>query len=219
MENNSTAPLEAGAPSAEIAQGTTLLEGQAQQAEQQAPAGDTPAAEQQTQQPEQQQAEGEQEGEGKPEGAPESYDFATPEGVMLDDQVVGAFSDVAKELNLSQESAQKILDKVAPLMAQRQTEAVETARNEWAEASKIDKEFGGDRLNENLAVAKKAMDQFATPELRTLLNESGLGNHPEVIRFFYRAGKAISEDSFVVGGNAQSNEQSVAQRLYPNMNP
>jgi hypothetical protein len=55
-------------------------------------------------------------------------------------------------------------------------------------------------------VAKKALDAFGTTELRSLLNESGLGNHPEVIRFMFRAGKAISEDSMVTGtkGEAKS---------------
>jgi hypothetical protein len=157
--------------------------------------------------------------EGKPEGAPEKYELQTPEGMQFDDQVVGAFSEVAKDLGLSQEAAQKILDKVGPVMAERQAETLTAASKEWAEASKADKEFGGDKLNENLAVAKKAMDQFASPELRTLLNESALGNNPEVIRMFYRVGKAISEDGFVVGGNARNSEQSAAQRMYPNMNP
>jgi hypothetical protein len=52
-------------------------------------------------------------------------------------------------------------------------------------------------LAENLSVAKKALDAFGSPELRVLLEQSGLGNNPEVIRFMFRAGKAISEDSFV----------------------
>jgi hypothetical protein len=61
------------------------------------------------------------------------------------------------------------------------------------------------------------MDAFATPELRTLLNESGLGNHPEIIRAFYRAGKAISEDGFVAGGH-KATDKGDAKRLYPNSN-
>lgn len=192
-----------------------------EQGQQQQPAADqAPAAQPDTQAA---QAEGEQgeakQDEGKPQGAPEKYEFATPDGMQFDDAVVGAFSEVAKDLNLSQEAAQKILDKVGPVMAAQQNEALQAASAEWAEASKTDKEFGGDKLNENLAVAKKAMDQFASPELRALLNESALGNNPEVIRMFYRVGKAISEDGFVVGGNAKNAELSAAQRMYPGMNP
>lgn len=198
----------------------TLAQGAADQGQQQQAAdqGSTADAEAQGQAAEGEQCKAPQD-DGKPQGAPEKYEFATPEGMQFDDAVVGAFSEVAKDLNLSQEAAQKILDKVGPVMAAQQNEALRAASNEWAEASKTDKEFGGDKLNENLAVAKKAMDQFASPELRALLNESALGNNPEVIRMFYRVGKAISEDGFVVGGNAKNSEQTTAQRLYPNMNP
>ena len=198
---------------------STLAQGAADQGQQQQAADQGSTADTETQS---QAAEGEQgkdpQDDGKPQGAPEKYEFATPEGMQFDDAVVGAFGEVAKDLNLSQEAAQKILDKVEPVMAAQQNEALQAASTEWAEASKTDKEFGGDKLNENLAVAKKAMDQFASPELRALLNESALGNNPEVIRMFYRVGKAISEDGFVVGGNAKNSEQTTAQRLYPNMN-
>ena len=199
---------------------STLAQGAADQGQQQQAAdqGSTAGTETQSQAAEGEQGKDPQD-DGKPQGAPEKYEFATPEGMQFDDAVVGAFSEVAKDLNLSQEAAQKILDKVGPVMAAQQNEALQAASTEWAEASKTDKEFGGDKLNENLAVAKKAMDQFASPELRALLNESALGNNPEVIRMFYRVGKAISEDGFVVGGNAKNSEQTTAQRLYPNMNP
>ena len=138
------------------------------------------------------------------EGAPDKYEFNdkvadAPE--VLDPEVLTAFGEVAKELDLPQDAAQKVLDKVAPVIQARQAEQVEQARTEWAESSKSDDEFGGENLNANLEVAKTALDAFGTDPLKQLLSESGLGNHPEVIRFMYRAGKAISEDSYV--GNSQ----------------
>lgn len=153
--------------------------------------------------------------ESKPQGAPEKYDFTAPEGSTFDDAVIEQFSEVARELDLPQDAAQKILDKVTPVIQARQAEQLEKARQEWADTSRADKEFGGDKLNENLAVAKKAMDKFGSPELRTLLNESGLGNHPEVIRMFYRAGKAISEDNFVTGRSSPGGLRDAAAVLYP----
>lgn len=166
------------------------------------------------------------EGEGKtdgeqaaPAGAPEKYEFKAPEGQAFDNTVVEQFSEVAKELNLPQDAAQKILDKMAPAIQARQDEALQAVRTEWEATSKADKEFGGDKLAENLAVAKRAMDQFGTPELRELLNTTGLGNHPEIIRTFYRAGLAISEDGFVSGNGSKVVAETPAQRMYPNMNP
>lgn len=157
----------------------------------------------------------------KPAGAPEKYAFTTPDGVTLDADILGEFEGVARELNLPQDKAQQVVDKLAPKMAERmaaqQAQVVQQARTAWADDARSDKEFGGDKLDANLAIAQKAMTTFGTPELRTLLNESGLGNHPEVIRAFFRAGKAISEDRMVNGQQGgQPAGRNLASALYPN---
>lgn len=155
--------------------------------------------------------------QAKPAGAPEKYEFKLPEGVQMDGKGIGAFSEVAKELNLTQDAAQKVLDKMGPVIAGRHAEALTQAKAQWVEAAQTDKEYGGDKLSENLAVAKKALDTFGSPELRTLLNESGLGNHPEIIRAFFKAGKAISMDKFVpAGGGSPKGQRHAADALYPN---
>ncbi len=153
--------------------------------------------------------------------APEAYEFKAPEGRVFDSEVMASYSQVAKELNLSQESAQRLLDAVGPKMAERQMAMIEATRNGWADNSKSDREFGGEKLSENLGVAKKALDAFGTTELRTLLNETGLGNHPELIRFMFRAGKAISEDRMVTGAATQAKAgprsfADLAEALYSN---
>ena len=161
------------------------------------------------------------------EGAPDKYEFNNkvadaPE--ELDPEVLTAFGEVAKELDLPQEAAQKVLDKVAPVMQARQAKVVEDAKQDWANEVKADQEFGGESLDANLTVAKSALDTFGTDALKSLLSESGLGNHPEVIRFMYRAGKAISEDSYVgnsLGANAKGNSMprdfnGIANALYSN---
>lgn len=160
--------------------------------------------------------------DGKPQGAPEEYaDFQLPDGVQLDAELTSDLKAVAKELNLTQEQAQKLADLAASKtqgIGQRQMDSIKAAQAEWTESAKSDKEFGGTNLNENLGIAKKALDTFGTPELRTLLNDSGLGNHPEIIRAFYRAGKAISEDRFVPAGNSgrTGGSRDPAKSLYPN---
>jgi len=158
------------------------------------------------------------------EGAPEKYEFVAPEGVTFDTELLGEFEGVARELNLNQEKASKLSDigaKVVQRFEAKQAEAIETASTEWSKQTAADKEFGGDQatLDANLAVAKSALDTFGTPELRTLLRDSRLGNHPEVVRFMFRAGKALAQDKHVPGSMATGDKQSPAQRMYPNMNP
>lgn len=155
----------------------------------------------------------------KPAGAPETYAaFTLPEGVTLETEVVTELQGLAKDLNLTQEQAQKLADrevKQRDAFATKQADAITAVHEQWATTSKADKEFGGDNLTANLAIAKKAMDKFAAPEMKQWLEASGLGNHPEVIRTFFRIGKAISEDSFVQGGNTPPANRD-ARSFYPN---
>jgi len=102
-------------------------------------------------------------------------------------------------------------------MQARQADAIQKASDAWAASASSDKEYGGDKLTDSLSSAKKALDAFGTPELRTLLNDSRLGNHPEVIRLLVRAGKAISEDRMVTGGAGPATASTnTAKSLYPN---
>ena len=161
------------------------------------------------------------------QGAPENYEFNSKVADApqeLDSEVLTAFGDVAKELDLPQEDAQKVLDKVAPVIQERQAKMLEQVRADWASESQSDEEFGGEALNENLNVAKQALDAFGTDAFKSLLQETGFGNHPEIIRFMYRAGKAISEDSYVGnsqganprGSNIPKDFNGIANALYSN---
>lgn len=150
----------------------------------------------------------------KAEGAPEKYEFANAN--QYDAKVLEAFSESAKEANLTQDAAQKLLDKVAPALAARTDEQVKAVHQQWIEETKADKELGGEKLNENLGIAKKALDQFGTPELKTFLETTGLGNNRDVIRFMYRVGKAISEDGFVSGNPSGKSTVNPASVLYDN---
>jgi len=138
--------------------------------------------------------------------APEKYEaFKLPEGSSLDDGLAKEFEGVAREAGLDQGKAQKVVDLGAKLASKLQadiTAKVEAAQKSWVDASKADAEFGGAKFDENLGTAKKAIATFASPELTKLLNESGLGNHPEVIRLFWKVGQAISEDKLVAGSKA-----------------
>lgn len=153
--------------------------------------------------------------EAKPaEGAPEKYTFTAPEGTEYDASILTAFEAGAREANLSQAAAQKLLDTMSPQIAARQAEQVAAVRQGWFDASKADKEFGGAALEQNLGIAKKALDNFGSPELNQLLTATGLGNHPEVIRFMFKAGKSISEDKMVTGAAPTRGRANAANVLY-----
>ena len=119
---------------------------------------------------------------------------------------------------MTQDQAVKLIETLVPEMATAQKTRQDATVAGWLDQAKADPEFGGDKLAENLAVAKKALDAFGSPELVKMLNESGLGNHPEIVRAFYRAGQKISSGSFVPSGAGAPQTRDAAKTLYPNMN-
>jgi hypothetical protein len=170
---------------------------------------------------------GEGEGEDTSTGAPEEYVFTPPDGIEIDEEQIEQFGEYAYGLGLSQDQFQKLIDfeiersqKAQSQMAEAYSERVSS----WAEATKADKELGGEALSEHLGLAKRAMDAFASPELAKLIDTPspenpdglGLGNHPEVIRLFYRVGKAISESDLVTGDSKVEGPASL-QKMYPTM--
>ncbi|HFF9830533.1 peptidase [Serratia marcescens] len=148
--------------------------------------------------------------EKKP-AAPEKYEFTPPEGQELDVNALAVFEPIAKELGLSQEQAQKLVD-IYPQIQQQQAEAWSKQVADWGEQVKADKEIGGDKFNASVGAAQRALDQFGNPELREYLNASGLGNHPALVRFCAKVGKAMAEDTFVVPN--QGGQRSAADVLY-----
>lgn len=128
------------------------------------------------------------------------YKFDAPEGVELNQEDLGKFTEIAKELKLPADAAKKLVDLAAAREVAR-AEAFAKQVQDWGDQVKADKELG---TPENLATAKKAIDTFGTPELRDLLNTTGMGNHPEVIRLALKIGRAISEDK-IVSGRSDSN--------------
>jgi hypothetical protein len=154
--------------------------------------------------------------EQKQEGAPEKYEFQAAEGQELDSAALEQFEPIARELNLSNEQAQKMVDlygtKILPMVQQQQAEAWQKTTEQWAADVKADKEIGGDKLTTNLSAAQRALDLFGTPELKEYLEVTGLGNHPDLVKTFVKIGKAMSEDGMVDGSN--QGQRSAAEVLY-----
>lgn len=163
------------------------------------------------------QGEKQTEKDAKP-GAPEKYEFKAPDGMDLDTEAVAAFEPLARELNLSQEAAQKLVDiyasRMSALGSAQQAQALQQ-RQGWEAAVRSDKDLGGQNLESTLNAGKQALKQFGTPELVNLLNHTGLGSNPEFVRFCATVGKAMAEDTFHRGGSG-SVAGDPSQRLFPN---
>lgn len=159
--------------------------------------------------------------EQKPVGAPEKYEFKFPEGVSVDAAMLAKFEPILKEAGLSQEQAQKLADvqlEFKQQEAKAQQDAWVAQLATWAEEVRTDKEIGGQKFDENLKAAQSALARFGSPELKQLLDSTGLGNHPELVRLCAKIGKAMAEDTFVAGGGGAVGPVTEAS-FYPTMQP
>ena len=161
--------------------------------------------------------EGEKDGD-KPAGAPDVYDpFDLPEGAVVSEEGIKEFSDLAKELNLSQENAQRLVSLQTKVMeegAAKLAEAFDKQVDTWAEAARNDPEIGGDKHNQAVEDAKIAIKKLGGDPLAKVLDSSGLGSHPTIIRFMAKVGAIVKDDTVIPGG-APAGERS-PKTMYPN---
>lgn len=157
---------------------------------------------------------------GAPEGDKDYEDFKPEEGAdEFNADLVKEAKTIAKKLDLSQEGAAELnraAHEMAKSMAAAQLDVLQTARQEWQAAVKADPEIGGTKLKENLATASKALEAFGDADFKTMLEKSGLGDNPAMVRFAFKIGKAMSDDSMVVGRPTPHDNRTRAERMYPN---
>lgn len=161
-------------------------------------------------------------GDSKPQPAqsPEYERFNVPEGFDYNDGKVSEFTALAREMNLTQEQAQKLVD----LHVRHWLGFEEQARaqaEEWSKQAMNDPEFGGQKFMQSLRDAQRFVSAFGGERLRAALDATGAGNHPEIFRAFARAGRILGEDRLVSGAGAAGARggtfADLANTLYPNM--
>ena len=151
---------------------------------------------------------------------PDTYaDFTLPEGTVLDEVALTEALGLFKEDGLSQEQSQKYVDlysKMVQAGSQTQTDNFNQLMSDWRDQAKNDGEFGGDKFDENIKVAQAAVNAYGTSELKQLLEDHGVGNHPEMVRFMVRVGRTLGEDVPGLTGAVTSKAADRVSILYPN---
>lgn len=170
----------------------------------------------------------------KPE-LPVYEEFKLPDGVNLDKEQVAEFSKLLGEIESGkldhagfQEAGQKLVD----LATKATTDSInrlndyyvqfhENQKKEWFESFKKDPEMGGENLDKTVdalrdAVEKYAGDEKQVAEFRSVMKETGVGNHPAVIRMLNNMSKEISKYTTEAdNGNGGSNRIVPAAKPAP----
>jgi len=153
--------------------------------------------------------------ESKP-AVPQAYALKLPEGSPLEAAQLEKIASYAKEQGLSEEQAQKLVERESAAVSgfvESQKEIVKKQVDAWMADTKSDKEIGGDAFNQNVELAKRVVQKYGSPSLQQALNETGLGNHPELVRFCLRIGKSMADDQLVLPG-AQSGGRKSAEEIF-----
>lgn len=156
---------------------------------------------------------------------PEAYELTLPEGMALDADLLGEVTPVFKEIGLTNEAANKLMPFAAKLLEKSRTpfetqmlEAISAQRKAWLDEAKSAEDIGGPKWDATLGVAAKGLDAMgfkAGTQFRALLNDSGLGNHPDMIRAFAKLGELAGEEGDFARADAGAPVDALSE-MYPN---
>jgi len=128
-----------------------------------------------------------------------------PSGYSFDDyeNQPGQFDEFrgkAHQLGLTQNQAEKLLEISSQEQQQNskmQQQHMEQLEMEGQQA--LMKEWPGKEYDKNMEYARRAFGQFATPELLQFVENTRIGDHPEIIKMMSNIGKSFAEHQLLVG--------------------
>lgn len=155
--------------------------------------------------------------------APEKYEaFKLPEGVTIAAEGIQQFEAFAKEEGLSQDRAQKYLDRHVAEIKKMNDGIYQTwydTQRTWQAEITADKSVGGEKLPASKQAIGRVLN-FLGPELgksfREALDFTGAGNNPAVFRSLVKLAERFSEATPVSGKpGSTAAPRTAASVLYP----
>lgn len=143
---------------------------------------------------------------------PEKYDYQKPDA--WNDEYCANVERIAKENNLSNEQM-----KVFAAYAQKEHEKFLETRQEnmqrWENELKQDPDFAGENFKNAVQYAGMGLKHIDTNgDLQKVLEESGYGSHPAVVRAMYKIGKMLDNDNNIKTTNNAVKDVPLWDRLY-----
>lgn len=151
---------------------------------------------------------------------PEKYELKLPEKTVLDAKRTEDVAAFAKANGLTNETAQAILDREHSLLSSKveaDSKAWKETTDGWAKQAAEDKEIGGAKLKESLALTKQVITKFGGADFLKLVDENYMISHPDFLKMMVRIGSGMSSDQLVVGHNTEGTPaaKTPLEKLYP----
>jgi len=141
---------------------------------------------------------------GRPE-TPDEYEVALPDEkpdaikAQFNDETIGAFRAKAHELGLNSNQVSELIGWQANNLTSQFSEYENQQGQSIEQGEKALKEEWGRAYDQNIKFAHKAFDEYGGEELATLMEQSGLGNNPAVLKAFANIAKTTMPDKDLVG--------------------
>lgn len=152
-------------------------------------------------------------------------DIVIPEGFEVDEPLRDEFLGLANEAKLPKETVGKLIAlqaKANEAASERVSRAWEETQEQWREQAKSDPVIGGDKLDGVLSSVGKVIDAYgktltpeAETEFRQVMDMTGAGNHPAVIKFIHSLAKQLDEGGPVLG-SVSAPAANAADLIYNN---
>lgn len=153
---------------------------------------------------------------GSPEAGYTNDGLNLPEGFTLDEGAAQGLAEVCKDLNLSQKAYSTIVERMSPVLEQRQAEQRDALGAKFLAAAKADPDIGQGRWKETLSDANRAFGML-DKETQQLFTALHLNKHPGIIRAFRNIGRALGPD-VVVKGRPAAAPADPAKNFFYNSN-
>lgn len=137
--------------------------------------------------------------------APEHYVLKNANGEDVEPQELEMMSRMFKDVNLSQEQAQKLYsayEKEQGSFIEQSQKEFNKMRDDWFNQTISDPQIGGQNIGQTKLCIKRVMQQCGNKELSEFLNKTGLGFNPAMVRFMTKVGELLGNDNHFVQGQA-----------------
>ena len=139
---------------------------------------------------------------------PEEYGIKLPDGLTedrLDKARVDAWRKEMHDAGIPKAAAERLMskylsDEFGATQAAAQARVKELENHELSLKAEL-----GVKFDEKLNNARYALKQFGSEKLAEILDSTGLGSHPEVVKLFAAIGEKLSDDSARGGGGGGGN--------------
>lgn len=163
---------------------------------------------------------------------PDAYEFKAPDGYTLDPKLLETATPIFKELGLTQEQAQKLVDvQIAREIAAAKgpADAYAATRAEWQTAVKADPEIsaaGLDKVKTDIGRVIATLPPDLAVDFRKAMDITGAGDHPAMVKALWKLSSLVTEGAHVSGKGpspqgqrapGSTDKPTPAKALYPNL--